>query len=69
MLLLGLPGELLPLENALPSLFDEQQGGGQQWRQRTEVERRTQGSPGTPVQVTVRREGGSVPTLLLTRAY
>lgn len=41
---------------------------GQVVRSRTEAERRTQGAPGTPVQVTVRREGGAEQTLLLTRA-
>jgi carboxypeptidase family protein/PDZ domain-containing protein len=41
---------------------------GQVVRNRTEAERRTQGAPGTPVQVTVRREGGMEQTLLLTRA-
>ena len=37
-------------------------------RNRTEAERHTQGTPGTPVQMTVRREGGAEQTLLLTRA-
>ncbi|MCY1082253.1 carboxypeptidase regulatory-like domain-containing protein [Archangium lansingense] len=41
---------------------------GQVVRNRTEAERRTQGAPGTPVQVTVRREGGAEQTLQLTRA-
>ena len=37
-------------------------------RNRAEAERRTRGTPGTPVQMTVRREGGVEQTLLLTRA-
>lgn len=37
-------------------------------RSRTEAESRTKGSPGTPVQVTLRREGGAEQTLQLTRA-
>lgn len=41
---------------------------GQVVHNRTEAERRTQGKPGTPVQMTVRREGGAEQTLLLTRA-
>ncbi|PTL82955.1 carboxypeptidase regulatory-like domain-containing protein [Vitiosangium sp. GDMCC 1.1324] len=41
---------------------------GQGVRSRTEAESRTKGGPGTPVQVTVRREGGAEQTLLLTRA-
>jgi C-terminal processing protease CtpA/Prc len=41
---------------------------GQVVRNRTEAESRTRGGAGTPVQVTVRREGGSEQTLQLTRA-
>ncbi|HEX8439217.1 carboxypeptidase regulatory-like domain-containing protein [Archangium sp.] len=41
---------------------------GQVVRNRAEAESRTRGSAGTPVQVTVRREGGSEQTLQLTRA-